>query len=160
MLNDISGFGVQVQIVASVTFPAGITITQFADDADPLDFTAIDIADKAMGVNGDLIKWSKANPLPMTLNVIASSTDDVNLSVLAEANRVGQGKNSAQDVVTATVIYPNGNVIVLSQGFINNAVFGQSIASAGRQKTKPYQFTFQNKVETFAQPNIETILGL
>jgi len=36
-MNDISVFGIRVQLVASETFPAGISLTQFADDADPFD---------------------------------------------------------------------------------------------------------------------------
>lgn len=150
MSNDISGFGTVVTLVASVTFPTGIILTQFADDADPIDLPKIQIAEKAMGLNGDLIKWSKANPLPLTLNVIPSSAGDESLSILAEANRVGQGKNSARDVITISVLYPDGNNVVLSQGFISDAMFGNSIASAGRMKTKAYDFFFQNKTQTFS----------
>ena len=91
MSTDISAFGIRVQIFASVTFPAGITITQFADDGDSLDVPQQQIADKAMGVNGDLITWSKANPLNLTLNIIPASDDDRNMSVLLEANRVARG---------------------------------------------------------------------
>ena len=66
MTTDISAFGIRVQIFASSTFPTGITVTQFADDGDSLDVPQQQIADKAMGVNGDLITWSKANPLNLT----------------------------------------------------------------------------------------------
>lgn len=149
-MNDISGFGLKVQIVASVTFPAGITITQFADDSDPFDVPAQDIADKAMGLNGDLITWSKANPIMATLNVIPESEDDINLSILAEANRAAKGKNSARDVITMTVMFPNGKVWTASPGAVMNFSPGDSVASASRLKSKPYAFAFENKVEVFA----------
>lgn len=149
MTVDVSGFGTIVNVVGSNTFPAGFIVTAFSDDADAFDLDAIDIADKAMGVNGDLIKWSKANAIPFKISVIPGSEDDINLSILAEANRVGQGKFSAQDIVTITIIYPNGNTLLLSQGFIQNAMFGNSVAGSGRQKTKVYNFFFQNKIETF-----------
>jgi hypothetical protein len=149
MTQDVSGFGTLVNLVASNTFPASITITAFSDDADAIDLNSIDIAESAMGLNGDLIKWSKANALPFSINVIPGSPDDENLAVLAEANRVGQGKNSAQDIITITIIYPNGNTLLLSGGFIKNAMFGNSVAGSGRQKTKKYDFVFQNKIETF-----------
>jgi len=100
MAQDISAFGIRVRLVASVTFPAGIDITQFADDADSLDVPQQQIADKAMGVNGDLITWSKANPLLLTVNIIPGSDDDRNMSVLLEANRVARGKRGARDTVT------------------------------------------------------------
>ncbi len=144
-VQDVSGFGFAIRLVASNTFPSGITITQFADDADPFDTPAIQLADKAMGLNGDLVVWSKASPIEVTLNIIAGSDDDINLGILAEANRVGQGKLSAMDIISLTAGYPDGRVLVLNTGKITNGAVGASIASAGRLKTKPYTFTFQNR---------------
>jgi hypothetical protein len=144
MTVNISGFGLQVQVVASVTFPNGFTVTQFADDADPFDIPSIQIADKAMGLNGDLIVWAKANPIIVNLNVIPSSDDDINLGVLANANQPGRGKILAYDIINLIGIYPDGRTITLKQGAITDAMLGESIASAGRQKTKTYAFAFEN----------------
>ena len=148
MSTDISAFGIRVQIFASVTFPAGITITQFADDGDSLDVPQQQIADKAMGVNGDLITWSKANPLNLTLNIIPASDDDRNMSVLLEANRVARGKRGARDVITLTAIYPDGTTQTWSQGRITDGIPGKALASSGRMKTKPFAFTFENLART------------
>lgn len=145
MANNISGFGGVVNIIASNTFPVGFPVTQWADDSDPLDFSSIRVADTSMGVNGDLIKWARAAPLPMVLNVIPGSQDDINLQILADANRVGQGKNSADDTITATVVYPDGTVITLTGGALTDAQFGKGISSAGRLKTKSYAFSFEAK---------------
>jgi hypothetical protein len=142
MVNDITGYGLSVVITASKTFPFGLAITQFADDADPLDIAAIKIADTAMGLNGDGIKWSKATMNPMVLNVIPNSTDDVNLAILANANRVGQGTNNANDAITAVISYQDGTVITMNNGFITDAPFGTGVSSAGRLKTKAYTFSF------------------
>lgn len=144
-MADISGIGLEVRIVASNTFPAGFSVTQFADDADPLDLASIQIADKAMGLNGDLITWSVATPIPMVLNVIPRSSDDINLSILAELNRVGRGKTSAKDKITAVIVYPDGETQVLIAGVITDAMIGSSVASAGRKKSKSYTFAFENK---------------
>lgn len=143
-MQDISAFGIRVQIIASVTFPAGINVTQFADDGDSLDVPSQQIADKAMGVNGDLIVWSKANPIVTTLNVIPDSDDDKNLQVMLEANRVGRGKRSARDVITMTAVYPDGTQRTWSSGKITDGIPGNALASSGRMKTKPYQFAFEN----------------
>lgn len=148
MSTDISAFGIRVQIFASVTFPTGISITQFADDGDSLDVPQQQIADKAMGVNGDLITWSKANPLNLTLNIIPASDDDRNMSVLLEANRVARGKRGARDVITLTAIYPDGTTQTWSQGRITDGTPGKALASSGRMKTKPYMFTFENLART------------
>lgn len=143
-MEDISGFGIKVNIVASETFPAGIEISAFADDGDPVDLPSLQIADKAMGVNGDLIVWSKANPIPMTLNVIPGSDDDVNLQAIAAANRAVRGRRPVRDIITATVTYPDGTPITLLRGKLTDAMFGNSVASAGRMKTKPYIFAFED----------------
>lgn len=143
-MNDISVFGVRVQVVASQTFPAGISITQFADDADPFDAPSMQIRDKAMGVNGDLITWSKANPIALTLNVVPNSEDDKNLAVLFEANRVGKGKQGARDVVSITAIYPDGKTASFTQGVITDGMPANSAQSSGRLKSKNYAFAFEN----------------
>jgi len=140
--TSVTGFGLVVTLIASNTFPTGLPITMFADDADPLSIEAVKIADTAMGLNGDLLSWSKAVPLPMMLNVIPGSADDVNLQILANANRVGQGKNSANDVISATIVYPDASVVNLTGGIITDASFGRGVASSGRQKTKAYSFLF------------------
>jgi len=145
MTQDISGFGLVVNIIADKTYPVGLTITQFADDSDPLDIASVKIADTAMGLNGDLLAWAKAVTLPAILNVIPGSEDDAALQILANANRAGQGKSVAGDNITMTVIYPDGSTSQYQGGRITDAVFGKSVAGSGRLKTKPYGFSFQNK---------------
>jgi hypothetical protein len=144
-MQNISGFGLIVNVLASVTFPVGLLITQFADDSDPFDIPSLQIADKAMGINGDLITWSKANPIIITLNVIPQSFSDLNLAVLLEANRVARGKTGARDVITMSAIYPNGSPIILTNGVITDGLPGSAVASSGRIKSKSYSFAFENK---------------
>lgn len=146
--QDISGFGFQINLIASNTFPNGVSISQFADDADPFDTPAIQIADKGMGLNGDLVVWSSAAPLEVTINVIPDSEDDLNLSALAEANRVSKGKQSARDVITMVGIYPDGKTTTLSGGKLTNAIPGSPIASSSRKKSKPYTFAFEGKADS------------
>lgn len=147
-MQDISAFGIRVRLVASNTFPAGVTITQFADDADSLDTPSQQIADKAMGVNGDLVVWSRANPINTTINVIPNSEDDRNLQVLLEANRVGRGKRGARDVITLTAVYPDGRTATWSNGAITDGPVSNSIASSGRMKSKTYMFSFEGFART------------
>ena len=148
MSYDISGFGVEARIVATTTFPTGFSVTEFADDADPIDIPSQQIADKDMSLNGDLVTWSTANHIPATFNVIPGSDDDINMGVLLEANRVGQGKSSARDVVTAVITSPDGRTLVLTNGRITDGPVSNGIASSGRFKSKTYQFAFENKAES------------
>lgn len=146
MTQNISGFGVVINVRSDITFPlGGIPVTQVADDIDPLDIQSVQIADTAMGVNGDLLVWYKAQKLPLVISVIADSEDDRNLQILADANRAAQGKTVANDAITIVVAYPNGKVVTLSGGVITDAQFGISVTSQGRFKTKTYSFIFQNK---------------
>lgn len=147
-MQDISAFGIRVRLIASVTFPAGISLTQFADDADSLDIPQQQVRDKAMGVNGDLVAWSKANPLNLTLNIIPASEDDRNMSVLLEANRVSRGKTGSRDVITLTAIYPDGSTQTWSNGVITDGTPGKALASSGRMKSKAYMFSFESLART------------
>jgi len=141
-MSNISAFGYVITIVASNTFPVGFTVTQGASDGDPLDMPSVRIGDLVLGVNGDPISWNKAVPLPMTVSVIPNGLDDINLTVLANANRAAQGKSSAQDIITATIVYPDGSVTTLTQGAITDAPFGKSLSSDGRVKTRQFAFLF------------------
>src|SRR4051812_48275821 len=134
MAQDISGFGLVLNVIASNTFPEGFVVTQFADDADPFDIPSIQIADKAMGLNGDLIVWARAVPIDVNISVIPGSPDDANLGILAQANRPSQGKIPAQDTITLTGVYPDGRLITMQSGKMTNAPFGLSVSSSGRLK--------------------------
>lgn len=144
---DISGYGTVVTLQATKTFPVGVPLTHWADDADPIDMPVLQIADAAMGVNGDMLKWSKANPIKLAISVAPNSVDDVLLGILLQANRVGQGKLSARDSIQLTIVYPNFSVITFSDGIILDGMPGNSIASSGRLKTKTYNFAFAGYVE-------------
>lgn len=147
MSEDVSGVNTVINIVASETFPAGLTITNLADDSDPLDFAAVEIADSSVGANGDLIVWAKANKIPMVVSVIAGSIDDQNLEILFNANRVAYGKVVAGDVISATVLYPDGSMKSPFGGRCISYMPGKSIASGSfRFKTKVYTFVFGDYV--------------
>ena len=143
-MQDISGFGLRLNLRASITFPIGFDVTQFADDADPFDTPEITVAESAMGLNGDLLRWNNANPIVRTISVVPGSDDDRNLAILLESNRAGRGKNPVQDEITLTAIYPDGKTEVYSPGAITAGQPGNSVASAGRLKSKTYTFVFEN----------------
>lgn len=148
MAYDVSGFGFTINVIASNTFPAGFPLTAFADDVDPFDMPSVDIVDTAMGVNGDMIWWSRAIPLKCKVAVIDGSEDDLNLQVLYELNRVGRGKTSAADIITVTAVYPSGKTISLTGGKLTGGMPSSSVASSGRVKTKTYDFSFEGRAGT------------
>jgi hypothetical protein len=149
MTISASGFDTKIYIRASRTFPAGFLVSELADDADLLDIPPVQIAEGSMGGNGDAVKWSRGNLIKLTINVIPNSESDRNLSVLANANRVGKNKTSADDEITMTVINSqSGKSTTYINGFLTDAPFGDSVASNTKIKTKAYSFAFENIAAT------------
>lgn len=144
-MQDVSGTGIEVTVVASLTFPVGIKVSAFADDADPLDTPELQIAEWGMGVNGDLVIWRTPKAVEVTLNVIPDTEEDRNLAILYDANRVAKGKVSSRDMITLIAKYPDGTTKMLTKGAIVSGMPLNSIASSGKTKSKPYKFVFENK---------------
>lgn len=149
MIN-ISGFGLSAQIVGDSTFPTGFLLTEFADDADPLDSPDLETAEAAMGGNGDMVVWSKPMGIEMSFNVIPSSQGDINLSVLLNANRIAKGKNSAKDKIGIVVTYPDGSTVNMSSGVIISGPIVPPVSSSGRLKSHMYKFKFEQVTKTAA----------
>ncbi len=139
---DISSTGLEALLTASVTFPNGFKIDQWADDADSIDAPDIDLGDTGMGPNGDLVKWQKPQGIPVGLNVIPSSPDDTNLDILGEANRVARGKISARDNIQIVFTFPK-LIVTMSQGIIVSAPPMFNATAAGRMKSRQYRFIFE-----------------
>ncbi len=146
MSFDISGFGSIINIIASNTAPQGFPITEFSDDQDAFDFPSVKIGDAAMGLNGDLIIWAKAIPLPGTISCIVGSDSDNALQLIAKNNLVGKNKANAKDFITITVVYPDDSTVTFTGGKMTDAMFGKSASSAGRFKTRTYGFLFESVV--------------
>ena len=145
-MQDVSGTGLSLRVLASKTYPVGILCTAFADDTDPLDFPEQTITEFGMGLNGDLITWSTPKPLEVTISVIPGTPEDNNLEFLFEANRVAKNKKSAKDVITFVASYPDGTKKTLRPGKCVSSQPGKSVASGGRIKTGQYKFVFENKL--------------
>jgi hypothetical protein len=145
-MQDISIFGLELNVTASVTFPQGTTITAFSNDGDPLDSPDLETADMAIGPNGDTITWTRPQLIEISTNVIPQSDDDLNLTTILDANRIEKGKTSARDVISIVATYPNGMVITLSEGKMVTAPVVQSGTSEGKAKTKRFAFKFGKMV--------------
>lgn len=143
-MTDISGSGISVRLIATKTFPNGITLTQFADDADPFDVPEVVIAEAAMNLNGVLVTWSSPKPLLPKMALIPGSDDDVNMNILYDANRPANGKKSVGDELTAVVSYPDGATATFDTGVLLSGMPVRSPTSAGRFKSSVYGMAFSN----------------
>ena len=145
-MEDISGTGIEITLIAIPTFPAGLTLNAFADDTDPLDTPELQTADWGMGVNGDLVIWNTPKPIEVTLGMIPETDQEKNRALLADANRPAKGKLTTKDSVIMTVTYPDGTRKTLTSGRLVASIPLTPVASAGRFKSKPYRFIFENKL--------------
>lgn len=143
-MHNVSATGIKMRLVASLTFPAGFDITQFADDGDPLNSENLTIAETAAALNGDLVAWGKPNVIPLTIAVLPDTDEDRNLSILWNVNRIGKNKVAVQDVITLVVTYPNGDQKILSNGVMISGPALNSGSPEGRLKTKEYEFSFES----------------
>ena len=145
---DISGFASVVRLTATSTFPNGFDVTEFADDADAIEITDLTVGDTGMGLNGDLLVWSRPAVIEFAVNVIPGSQADVNCGILLEANRVAKGKRSARDVISAVANYSTGEIVTLSKGKIITGTVIPGIQQTGRIRTKTYRVRFENVSKT------------
>lgn len=143
-MTDISASGISVRLIASITFPNGVTLTQFADDADPFDVPEVVIAEAAMNLNGELVTWSSPKPLLPKMALIPGSEDDINMNILFDANRPANGKKAVKDILTAVVSYPDGATATFDGGKLLSGMPVRSPSSAGRFKSSVYGFAFPN----------------
>lgn len=142
-MNNVSAQGLTLLIKASKTFPAGFQVSVFADDVDPFDIEDLNVAEAAMDMNGNMRTWSTPQPQPMAIAVLPGSDEDDNLTVLLEANTPSKGRMPANDVITIVGMYGNGKRVTAREGVILGGSRGMSVASAGRLKSKAYNFVFQ-----------------
>lgn len=140
-----SFYGTQVRILASNTLPAGIDVTEFADDADPITFEEMTVANLLMGANGDTISFSTPSVIKAIINLIPTSPSELAMTIIFNANRVGKGKLSANDTITMVVNYPSGRTDIYSKGRMLTGNPGLSGSSDGRLKSMPFSFAFTEK---------------
>lgn len=147
-LQDVTAFGLDITITADKTLPMGVTISEFAEDADPINVTEVTMGESEMGVNGDLILTRRARPIEFTLPVIPGTAGSEALHTLWEANRLAKNKNAVRDIITAVINYPNGNTVTLTDGAIVSGPPITGVSSAGRLMTENFGFVFANVVRS------------
>ncbi len=147
-MSNISALGTQVKVIASKSFPIGFDVADYADDVDGLVFDAQDIANTAMTLNGNLLVWNKATPIPISISVVPGGSDDQNLGVIFVFIRVAVGTMSVKDLITFVIPFPDGRIVTVSGGTMISGQSASSVSSDGRFKTKTYTFQFESKVST------------
>ena len=145
MPYNISGVNSTLRLVFDVTFPAGFTVSEWADDADALDTPVRDLAEGGMGSGGDAVFWAVPKILEVTINIIPGCPSDINLQIAATANTAARGRIVAGDTVTATwVNNNNGKIVTFNGGRLTKAPPADSVSQNSKLKSKQYAFMFES----------------
>lgn len=144
MINA-TGSGMVIRLSASETYPAGISLTAFADDKDPFKVGDLTVNEFAMGLNGDAVVFGKAGGVPISMALIQGTEDDNKLQNILNANRIAKNKNSVQDTIEITQIFPDGTKTTYKDGALLTGSPGISVTQNGRKETHNYTFMFGDK---------------
>lgn len=139
---NVSGFGSQINIVSTITFPYGFNIDQFPDDSDPIQVNDLTVKKFEMLLDGTILSYSVANPVELSISVVAGSTDDINLGVILSAARIQGQILSIPDMIIMVITYPDGAITTLSHGTILSGPPVRGISANGKIKTNTYKFAF------------------
>lgn len=147
MTQDSSAIGVHVRLVASKTFPQGITFSAFSEDGDIGISGNNEIAGNASGVNGHLIVWSTVNGIEVNIPMIPNTEEESLMAQLFDANRASVNRFPKKDIITMTVTNPvTGIAKTYLDGVVKNGAVGYQYGGDGRIRTKTYGFVFEDAI--------------
>lgn len=164
-MNDVSGSGTSVSIIALQSFPVGFTLKSFADDVDPIVAEEVESSGFEMLYGGELFAYDKAAPIIVTFGVIAGSDDDINMKIILQARKSNTSILPFPDSTSAVFTYPDGGRVILSNGTIISGPLLDSIQTTGRKKGNLYKFAFGSfagaqSSKQFISSIAQTALGL
>lgn len=146
MTQRVGSTGLLIILTVPVLFPTGLELTEFANDADPLDFGEIQIGASAMNINGLKASWSTPAVVPMSISLTPGTEDDINMSLLFDTNRIGINKIITGADITAVVYYPDGISRRCTGGSVASYTPARSSTESGFFKSRTYSFEFESVI--------------
>lgn len=136
-MQDVSFAGSSVTV-------AGITVTDFMDDANPVEFQDVEVSTVGVNCNGSMIRNAKPNIVMMSLTVIPGSRSDIELYNLWKKYRVQGSWNSQwEQPLTASVTIGSGRGSrSYSNGTMVNGPGGPASNAEGKLQGRTYSFAF------------------
>lgn len=142
-MQNISGFGTSLTIIATQSFPFGFGVTKFADDVAPITHKEVEPTAYQELIDGSLFFFTQAAPVEVAISVIPGSEDDINLKILLQAQKGGIQLLPVPDVTSMVLSYPKGKVM-LTNGSIIRGPLMDSIGDTSRKNSNTYTFVFGN----------------
>lgn len=142
---DVSTTGASVTIKSTVTLPVPVPITHFADDKEPFQIDDQEITGHGMGINGDLVVYTKPVPVTCSVSVVANSPDDIALYTLFRMNKCTSATH-AFDIVDMSIVIPN---IAKPFRYVNGKILagppGPTSSNDGKNQSHTYKFVFEKE---------------
>lgn len=167
---DISMAGAVVTIEMD-GLPKGFTISEFAEDSDPISIPDLEVRKGGMNLNGKLISWASPNPVSVSFSIIPGSQSDLTLCAALRAAHIGGVGNNIGNayVKSLTITVPlvsdeNSDTSFAGRkskswtfinGYISSGSPAQGSNGEGRASTKTYTFVF----EGFSQETTKKLLS-
>lgn len=160
---DVSAFGTKCYLLASTTYPTGFTIRNFADDVDPIILDPIIIAQSKRDVNGKFYSSGKGAVIPVSISVIAGSSEEVSLATIVRSNFNSTAVRPAMDEINLTLSYQDGTVVIFTQGRMISGPPSPSIVMSGRSKSSTFIVHFggvsTNNIKSTIRQGLGSIIG-
>ena len=133
-----------VSFAGSTVTVAGISVTDFMDDANPVEFQDVEVSSVGVTCNGSMIRNAKPNVIMMSVTVIPGSNSDSQLYSLWKRYRVqGTWNGQWEQHLNASVTTGSGRV---SRSFSNGTMVsgpgGPSSNGEGKMTGRTYTFAF------------------
>lgn len=140
---DIGAHGLSITVIAAQSFPMGFQLSQFSDDANPLDVKDTEPFGYELLYDGGMFAFDKATAIELSVSVIPGSDDDINLKILLQSKKGGASILPIPDVLTMVVSYPTGTVM-LTKGTIISGPLADTVQASARKKGNTYRFVFNS----------------
>jgi hypothetical protein len=133
-----------VSFAGSTVTVGGIKVSDFMDDANPVEFQDVDVSSVGVNCNGSMIRNAKPNVVMMSVTVIPGSESDEKLYALWKKYRVqGNWNEQWEKALTASVSIGSGRG---SRSFSNGTMVGgpggPSSNGEGKMQGRTYTFAF------------------
>ena len=139
------GFRIKdVSFAGSSVTVGGVTVTDFMDDANPVEFQDVEVSSVGVNCNGSMIRNAKPNVIMMSVTVIPGSQSDTGLYNLWKKYRVQGNWNSAwEQSLSASVTIGSGRGSrTFTDGTMVSGPGGPSSNGEGKMSGRTYTFAF------------------
>jgi hypothetical protein len=139
---DVSAFGTGITIVGNASFPYGFSLSQFADDEDPITFEDLEVSGFEKLYDGTIFLFDKTSPVLVSVSVMPNTDDDQNLKIMLQMRKSSPQLIPIADSAAMIITYPDGGRVMLASGGILSGAIADSITTQGRKKGNTYHFAF------------------